>query len=88
MSLCAGEGEAEEGRARQGRLAEAADLHALAEPAFWMIPGTSKIWSKSGPVTLLTIAKMLQKIQETMDTYYFCQFGTHNISIGSRKNIS
>ena len=26
-----------------------------------MIPGTSKIWSKSGPGTLLTITKILQK---------------------------
>ena len=29
-----------------------------------MISGTSKIWSKSGPVALLTITNMLQKIQE------------------------
>ena len=29
-----------------------------------MISGTSKIWSKSGPVDLLIITKMLQKIQE------------------------
>ena len=32
--------------------------------AFLMILGTSKIWSKSGPGGLLTITKMLQKIQE------------------------
>jgi len=31
-----------------------------------MIPGTSKILSKSGPGTLLTITKMLQKIQEKL----------------------
>ena len=31
-----------------------------------MISGTSKIWSKSWPVTLLTITKILQKIQENM----------------------
>ena len=28
-----------------------------------MILGTSRIWSKSGPVTLLTITKMPQRIQ-------------------------
>ena len=31
-----------------------------------MIPGTSKILSKSGPGTLLIITKMLQKIQEKL----------------------
>ena len=31
-----------------------------------MILGTSKIWSKSGPVDLLIITNMLQKIQENM----------------------
>ena len=29
-----------------------------------MISGTSKTWSKSGPVDLLTITKMLSKIQD------------------------
>ena len=29
-----------------------------------MISGTSKIWSKSGPVDLLIITEMLQEIQE------------------------
>ena len=29
----------------------------------WMISGTSKIWLKSGPVALLIITNMLQKIQ-------------------------
>ena len=33
---------------------------------FWMISGTSKNWSKSGPVDLLTITKMAQRIQETL----------------------
>ena len=40
-----------------------------------MIPGTSKILSKSGPGDLLTITKMLQKIQEKygiiLKKYYF-----------------
>ena len=31
-----------------------------------MILGTSKIWSKSGPVDLLIITKMLQRIQEQL----------------------
>ena len=33
-----------------------------------MIWGTSNIWSKSGPVALLTITKMLHKIQENMES--------------------
>ena len=33
---------------------------------FWMISGTSKILSKSGPVALLIITRMLQKIQEEL----------------------
>ena len=45
-----------------------------------MIFGTSKIWSKSGPMYLLTITNMLQKIQEnygiTLGKYYWCQYGT------------
>ena len=45
-----------------------------------MILGTSKIWSKYGPVDLLTITKMLQNIQEkygtVLDKYYLCQSGT------------
>ena len=45
-----------------------------------MISGTSKIWSKSGPVDLLTITKMLQRIQEKygiiLEQYYICQSGT------------
>ena len=45
-----------------------------------MIPGTSKILSKSGPVDLLTITKMLQTIQENygiiLGTSYFVNFGT------------
>ena len=40
-----------------------------------MIWGTSKIWSKSGPVDLLTITKMAQRIQGNygiiLKTYYF-----------------
>ena len=32
-----------------------------------MISGTSKIWSKSGPVDLPTITKMLQAIQEAIN---------------------
>ena len=35
-----------------------------------MILGTSKIWSKSGPVDLLTITKLAQKIQENMEPYW------------------
>ena len=31
---------------------------------FWMIPGTPKVLSKSGPGDLQVITKMLQKIQE------------------------
>ena len=49
-----------------------------------MIPGTSKIWSKSGPGDLLIITKMLQKTQAKygiiLETYYFCQYVTHKIS--------
>ena len=45
-----------------------------------MISGTSEIWSKSGPVALLTITKMVQRIQEkyriVLETYYLCQYGT------------
>ena len=33
-----------------------------------MMSGTSKIWSKSGPGHLLTITKMLQKIQGNMES--------------------
>ena len=32
-----------------------------------MISGTSKNWSKSGPVDLLTVTKMLQILQENME---------------------
>ena len=53
---------------------------------FGVIWGTSKIWSKSGPVDLLSITKMLQKIREQLwehpgniYIYMFCQFGTHKI---------
>ena len=45
-----------------------------------MISGTANIWSKSGPVNLLTITKMLQKIQEKygviLEKYYLCQYWT------------
>ena len=45
-----------------------------------MISGTSKIWSKSGPVALLIITKMAQKIQENyriiLEKYYLCQYET------------
>ena len=48
-----------------------------------MISGTSNIWLKSGPGDLLTITKMLQKIQENygiiLETYYLCQSGTQKI---------
>ena len=51
---------------------------------FWMILGTSKFWSKIGPVYLLIITKILHKIQENygsiLGTYYFCQSGTHKNS--------
>ena len=44
-----------------------------------MIPGTSKILSKSGPGDLRIITKMLQKIQEKygiiLGTYYFVNMG-------------
>ena len=44
-----------------------------------MIPGTSETLSKSGPGDLLTITKMLQRIQENygiiLATYYLCQYG-------------
>ena len=33
-----------------------------------MILGTSNIWSKFGPVALLTITKILQRIQENMES--------------------
>ena len=33
-----------------------------------MISGTSKIWTKSGPVDLVIITKMLQNIQENMES--------------------
>ena len=46
-----------------------------------MILGTSKILSKSGPVDLLIITKMRQRIQEKygiiLGKYYVCQSGTH-----------
>ena len=49
---------------------------------FWMILGTSKFLSKSGPADLLIITKRLQRIQENygiiLDKYYFCQYGTQN----------
>mgnify|MGYP000545237356 CR=1 FL=1 len=49
-----------------------------------MISGTQKIWSKSGPVDLITITKMLQNIQENygiiLEKYYVCQSGTSHIS--------
>ena len=45
-----------------------------------MIRGTSKIWSKTGPVDLLIITEMLQRIQEkygiSLVKYYLCQYGT------------
>ena len=48
-----------------------------------MISGTSNILLKSGPGDLLTITKMLQKIQEKygiiLEKYYLCQYGTHKI---------
>ena len=47
-----------------------------------MIPGTSKILSKSGPGDLLIITKMLQKIQEKygiiLEKYYFVNMGLKN----------
>ena len=51
---------------------------------FMMISGTSKVLSKSGPVDLLKITKMLHKTQENYGTilgkYCFCRYGTHKIS--------
>ena len=48
-------------------------------PGPFPISGTSNIWSKSGPVYLLIITKMLQRIQETLwnhpEKYYLCQYG-------------
>ena len=48
-----------------------------------MISGASKILSKDGPVALLSITKMLHKIQEnyglTLATYYLCQYGIQKI---------
>ena len=47
-----------------------------------MISRTSKIWSKSGPVTLPIITTMLQRIQEKygiiLEKYYVCQSGTQD----------
>ena len=49
-----------------------------------MILGTSKVLSKSGPVDLLTITKMLKKMQEKIwnhpGKYYLCKSWTHEIS--------
>ena len=49
-----------------------------------MIWGTSTILSKYGPVDLLIITEMLQKIQEYYGSilvkYYVCQSGTQQIS--------
>ena len=57
-----------------------------------MILEISKIWSKSGPVDLLTITKMQRKIRETygiiLDKYYLCQSGTQAISIFFEKCMS
>ena len=48
-----------------------------------MVSGTSKKWSKSGPVALLIITKMLQTIQENygiiLEKYYLCQYGTQKL---------
>ena len=48
-----------------------------------MILGTSKIWSKYGPVDLLILTKMLQRIQEKWwnhpGKYDLCQYGTQKI---------
>ena len=48
-----------------------------------MFLGTSEILLKYGPVDLLVITKMLQKIQENygivLDNYYLCEYGTQNV---------
>ena len=51
-----------------------------------MISGTSKIWSKSGPVDLLIITKMLKTIQEIMESSwenisFFVNMGLKNSKI-------
>ena len=61
-----------------------------------MIPGTSKILLKSGPVYLLAITKMLQNIQENdgiiLEKYYLCQYGTQKVenvrgNVGPRYHV-
>ena len=43
---------------------------------FWMVSGTSKLLSKYGPVDLLSIAKMLQKIMKMRDDSWNILFFT------------
>ena len=56
-----------------------------------MISETSKIWSKSGPVDLLIITKMLQTIQEQVWEHpgkcYLCQSVTQQKNEHFRTNV-
>ena len=56
-----------------------------------MMSGTSKIWSKSGPVSLRIITKMLQQIQENygfvLGKYDLCQYGIQKKRFFKKKNV-